>query len=638
VHRMLSRRTRQSVCLTVACLATSIFHSTAHAQRSRGTDVSSWQGDITQANWNTVRASGIDFAFIRSSRGGTTGTYNQSDPNNTLGGNTLSQSFTDTRFVNNITRARNAGIFAGSYHFSRADIISYVDNGTTVTHTGTDEANKMLSVAGSYMSLGYMRPVYDLEAGANERTTTSLTNFALDFINRIVAVKGYAPIVYINSSYANSQVDSRLNVYDLWMARYIDPAVVNVQTSVDPTPASGLPNVYGVWAPNYPTLPTPRPWDFWQYTSTGTTPGISGNNDLNVANGDIEFVKDFLVPALWQPDADGSWTTDSNWNGSAVQLLPGPNDRVTINKPGVRTITLSSGTQSIRSLNLSETLRVTGGSLASSQDFLITSSGGALRVEAGAVTARTIVAGGRIDLLGGTLATTSTTSAVPFSSTDTVWLQGGTLTIPNGQFKNLTLVGGTLRLTSTSLWSMAESLSLTTNNGTGTSPRSTLDLGRATLVWNYPTTTAGMTAISQLRTGLFDALAPDADPRFTIGYAFAADLVTTLPTTQAGVSIDTSSIFLRRTLKGDANLDGSVNFDDLLKLAASYNAVGTVWTAGDFNYDGLTNFDDLLSLAANYNASVSADWALAIASVPEPAVLTLTLGTAGLALRRRGRR
>jgi fibronectin-binding autotransporter adhesin len=96
-----------------------------------------------------------------------------------------------------------------------------------------------------------------------------------------------------------------------------------------------------------------------------------------------------------------------------------------------------------------------------------------------------------------------------------------------------------------------------------------------------------------------------------------------------------------RTLKGDATLDGTVNFDDLLKLAANYNQPGN-WATGDFNYDGNVNFDDLLGLAANYNqsftGSFAGDWALAQASVPEPMALsTLACGAVALTARRRRR-
>jgi GH25 family lysozyme M1 (1,4-beta-N-acetylmuramidase) len=346
------------------------------AQRSRGIDVSAWQGTV---NWTSVRNSGVDFAFIRSTRGGTTGTYNQSTQ---VG--TLSHRYDDPFFASNITTARSRGIHAGPYHFLRADILSYDINGTTVTHTGLDEANHMLEFAGNYMSLGYLRPVLDIEAGATQRTQAGLTDFSLAFINRIVAVKGVAPIVYVNSSYANSELDSRIAAYDLWMARYIDPTVVDVQTVVDLPAAGGLPNVYGRWNPTYPTLPAVRPWDFWQYTSTGTTPGVSGNNDLNVANGGIEFVKDFLMPALWQATAAGDWSLPANWNGNTTQQLPGPNDRVTLNRGTAATVTLATGSNSVRSYESNQPLTMTGGSLAVQQYFRttqpVTISGGALNV------------------------------------------------------------------------------------------------------------------------------------------------------------------------------------------------------------------------------------------------------------------
>jgi hypothetical protein len=86
------------------------------------------------------------------------------------------------------------------------------------------------------------------------------------------------------------------------------------------------------------------------------------------------------------------------------------------------------------------------------------------------------------------------------------------------------------------------------------------------------------------------------------------------------------------TLPGDADLNGNVNFDDLLRLAKSYNASGeaAAWGSGDFTGDGRVNFDDLLVLAKAYNqqlpASVpgagvgfeSALAAVSTTSVPEP--------------------
>jgi hypothetical protein len=85
---------------------------------------------------------------------------------------------------------------------------------------------------------------------------------------------------------------------------------------------------------------------------------------------------------------------------------------------------------------------------------------------------------------------------------------------------------------------------------------------------------------------------------------------------------------------GDANFDGTVNFDDLLILAANYNRpTGRWWGTGDFDFDGATSFDDLLKLAASYNTSAGA-WSLAQTPIPEPAVLIASVSCTALALRR----
>ncbi len=99
------------------------------------------------------------------------------------------------------------------------------------------------------------------------------------------------------------------------------------------------------------------------------------------------------------------------------------------------------------------------------------------------------------------------------------------------------------------------------------------------------------------------------------------------------------------TRYGDANLDKTVDFNDLLSLAANYNAAGG-WATGDFTGDGVVNFDDLLVLAGNYNQSgpgadvitppAAGSFALAQTLVPEPATLALFgAGAVGMLSRRR---
>jgi ELWxxDGT repeat protein len=58
-------------------------------------------------------------------------------------------------------------------------------------------------------------------------------------------------------------------------------------------------------------------------------------------------------------------------------------------------------------------------------------------------------------------------------------------------------------------------------------------------------------------------------------------------------------------LAGDANRDRSVNFSDLLILAANYGQSSRTFSQGDFNYDGSVNFTDLLLLASRYNQTLA---------------------------------
>ncbi|WP_197530397.1 GH25 family lysozyme [Bythopirellula polymerisocia] len=354
--------------------------------RSLGLDVSAWQGNLSTNTWNALHnTNDRDFVFIRSSRGGTTGFYNQSDPNNNNNQNTLSQRYDDPYFVQNITRATAAGMFAGPYHFARPDIISSTQNSGGIANTGTDEANHFLQMAGAWMRPGYLLPVFDLEAGQSQRTASQLTQFSIDFSNRIQEVTGVRPQMYINGNYASYVQSSIVNAFpDLWIARWpnqSNPNSIPVQTA---NPNDSLSWLYGPWD----NFGDPQPWAFWQYASTARLSGFNNGNsnlDVNVANGGIEFVKDKLVPALWTNDSDGQWTSLTNWNSGQTPVapvqgpgqvarvgaltlpsvrLPGANDTVILDRPNASIdVTLSSGTHNIRKLFVRESLNMTGGSL-----------------------------------------------------------------------------------------------------------------------------------------------------------------------------------------------------------------------------------------------------------------------------------
>jgi fibronectin-binding autotransporter adhesin len=190
-----------------------------------------------------------------------------------------------------------------------------------------------------------------------------------------------------------------------------------------------------------------------------------------------------------------------------------------------------------------------------------------------------------------------------------------------------------------------ETANTLTLNGTGT-----LDVNRAGAVFDYDATSPEATIRARIIAGRnggawngtgITSSAAAASSGYAVGYATGAE-ATTLGGALLGQAFDATSVLVRYTRGGDSTLDGTVNFDDLLKLAANYNVSGSgTWSNGDYNYDGNVNFDDLLILAANYNqsatGSVGGDWALAQASVPEPTTLAM-IATSSVALLSRRRR
>jgi autotransporter-associated beta strand protein len=304
-------------------------------------------------------------------------------------------------------------MFAGSYHFSRPDIIASTLNSGGIPNSGTNEADHFIQMAGPWMRPGYLLPVHDLEAGDGIRTDDEMAQFSIDFSSRIYAVMGIRPAIYVNGNYAafvlgtaslalrNQIVQLPANIPSpvspayptLWSARWpnqTDPNAIDVQNG---EPKDSYTQIYGPWDDAGVT----HPWTFWQYASTGRLPSFSGggaNLDFDVARGGVEFLKDQLVPAVWMNDSDGQWTTLANWNSGQTPVAPvtgpgqvapvgtqtlptprlpgaagagvtsGQHDTVILERPNANlTVTLASGTHNIRKLYMREALSITGGSL-----------------------------------------------------------------------------------------------------------------------------------------------------------------------------------------------------------------------------------------------------------------------------------
>ena len=236
----------------VYCAIVLIAHPRlAFAVRSAGIDVSDYQGDITTTEWTQIHNDGRDFAWTKATEAG---------------------GFTATTFVNNMVRGTNAGVYMGAYHYARPDL-----NGGDATV----DAQHFINVAGPYLTAGYLRPMLDIEAQSFGLSTTALSNWINTFCSYVTArYPNSDPLIYIGASAAGSEVNSSVTSHGLDVAQW-------GSNSVDPPVPTGNPST-GVWSN----------WAFWQYGSQGRVNGIGGgtaNCDVDVANGDINFVRSYLI-------------------------------------------------------------------------------------------------------------------------------------------------------------------------------------------------------------------------------------------------------------------------------------------------------------------------------------------------------
>lgn len=243
-------------------LIISLGVSSTFAQRPLGIDVSSYQG--SSIDWVSVKTSGVSFAWCKATEGVT---------------------FVDSTFTINMANARAAGVLIGAYHFARPDL-----------HLGpagaAQEATNCWNVVSNYLKGGnaYLMPVLDIEqnlSGATPAyTKATLSQWVNAWCSNILqraAANGVTvtPVVYTYVSYASTWLDGSVTQWPLWMAQY--PA--------SPNPQTGAPSSIAPWSS----------WRAWQYSSTGTVPGVPGNCDLDVFNGTMGSLAALVIGGIAPP-------------------------------------------------------------------------------------------------------------------------------------------------------------------------------------------------------------------------------------------------------------------------------------------------------------------------------------------------
>lgn len=194
----------------------------------KGIDISLYQGNVDFAK---VKNDGVEYAMIRCGlRGYDTGAIVQ-----------------DKNWDKYARAANDNGIKIGAYFFSQANSVD----------EAVEEANFVINTIKPY-NVTYP-VVIDVEDVDNKTTRQKdlspkeLTDVVIAFCDTIKAA-GYTPMIYSNINYYGAKLEySRLEEYDKWFASYTT------------------------------TLYFPYEIAMWQYTSTGTVNGISGNVDINIS-------------------------------------------------------------------------------------------------------------------------------------------------------------------------------------------------------------------------------------------------------------------------------------------------------------------------------------------------------------------
>jgi len=235
---------------------------------------------------------------------------------------------------------------------------------------------------------------------------------------------------------------------------------------------------------------------------------------------------------------------------------------------------------------------------------------------------------------------------------------GATVNFAVGQhLAQLSITGGTANLTSTAQTGAKVIAASAVNVSAGR-----LDLTNNRLIVDY----SGGTPIEVIRqqiilgynaggalwagNGIVSSTAAANSNSTALGYGEALDLLGPGGGNFGTETVDSTAVLVRYTRLGDANLDGMVDFVDLVKVAQNYGvAESMVWSQGDFTYDGIVDFQDLVKIAQNYGSplaglpipgasvSFSQDLQSAFASVPEPGMLGLLAIPAAFVFARRRR-
>jgi lysozyme len=199
----------------------------------QGVDVSSSQhSNGARINWPQVGNDGYSFALIKASEG---------------------NYYVNPYFAGDYSTSKSSGLYPAGYHFA---IPSASD--------GTSQADFFLNTASASGQRGTLPPALDLEWNPYDSSapcyglgSEEMVNWIADFRNEVQRRAHRLPAIYTSASWWNQCTGGERSFSNepLWVAAY------DVSEPVLP---AGWSN-----------------WALWQFTSTGSVPGIEGDVDVS---------------------------------------------------------------------------------------------------------------------------------------------------------------------------------------------------------------------------------------------------------------------------------------------------------------------------------------------------------------------
>ena len=238
-------------------------------------DISSWNGDLDNDDWEAIKDAGVDSVIIRAG-------YSK------LNTNRLKK---DERFAQNIKRATKHGLDVGVYYFT---------TGLTPKEMKR-EAEFFMEIIEPYRDMITLPVALDFETNSggrlNWRTVRELgedncTNLCMTFCD-IIADNGYEPMLYASRGLFNTYLDADKleDKYTIWLAQYTRDLS-----------ATGYEGEYYMW----------------QYSSNVRIPGVRGRFD-----GNYLYERDYtVINAPKEIKAAKGETVTYALSGSVKSVLP----------------------------------------------------------------------------------------------------------------------------------------------------------------------------------------------------------------------------------------------------------------------------------------------------------------------------